>query len=281
MTVLTPEENQTQHGTDCDVGKAYGKFLREKKSPIKSLINSECESVLSDYSEIAGPLEDIENDLEVYIVDRRKLKTGDFVLNTGNTGSKEIERISGETDLEFAKRARKINILSLAQEFAELKKIDARALPFDLHKGQRSVNEVSENGDESSGSEPEEYLTESAMTSPVKEVQVVPNGEMKLNPGLKDPKSTSPKPKSRDGSRHRGKHGRDRKANVVDDEVDSVMSSSGDFDVYNIESTLPQMDWATLEQQLQLAAEEEKKRLLVRVIFLVCFKNGVTCSRHS
>ncbi|XP_041351531.1 IQCJ-SCHIP1 readthrough transcript protein-like [Gigantopelta aegis] len=262
MTVLTPEENQTHNGSESDVGKAYSRFIREKKSPIKSLINSECESVLSDYSEIAGPLEDIENELEVYIVDRGKLKTGDFVLNSGNN-SKEVQRISGETDLEFAKRARKINILSLAQEFAELKKIDAHALPFDLHKGHKSLNEVNADSDESLSSESEEYLTESAMTSPTEEIHVVPNGETKLNPGMKKSKSaSSSKHRSRDGSGHRSKHGKDRKGNLADGEGDSVMSSSGDFDVYNIESTLPQMDWATLEQQLQLAAEEEKKRLL-------------------
>ncbi|KAK3600241.1 hypothetical protein CHS0354_032775 [Potamilus streckersoni] len=36
------------------------------------------------------------------------------------------------------------------------------------------------------------------------------------------------------------------------------------FDVYNIESTVPHLDWATIERRLQEAAEEEKKRQKAR-----------------
>ena len=37
-----------------------------------------------------------------------------------------------ESEESYAKRMKKINYLSLAQEFAELKKMDANALPFGL-----------------------------------------------------------------------------------------------------------------------------------------------------
>ena len=48
-----------------------------------------------------------------------------------------------------------------------------------------------------------------------------------------------------------------------------------DFDVYNIENTLPEvMDWTLLEQQLQQAAEEQQQRQVARgvcVIMMLCF----------
>ena len=49
----------------------------------------------------------------------------------------------------------------------------------------------------------------------------------------------------------------------------SVTSVEGDFDVYNIETTLPQMDWALLEQQLKKAAEEEELQKKVGAYWLI------------
>ena len=40
--------------------------------------------------------------------------------------------VEEESEESYAKRMKKINYLSLAQEFAELKKMDANALPFGL-----------------------------------------------------------------------------------------------------------------------------------------------------
>ena len=43
-----------------------------------------------------------------------------------------IYAVEEESEESYAKRMKKINYLSLAQEFAELKKMDANALPFGL-----------------------------------------------------------------------------------------------------------------------------------------------------
>ena len=42
-----------------------------------------------------------------------------------------LEKKENETEEEFGRRVRKVNLLSLAQEFAELKKLDAQACPID------------------------------------------------------------------------------------------------------------------------------------------------------
>jgi hypothetical protein len=44
-----------------------------------------------------------------------------------------------------------------------------------------------------------------------------------------------------------------------------VEEGEDNFDVYNIESALPNMDWDTLEQQLQQAADFEKRKKEVTI----------------
>ena len=44
-----------------------------------------------------------------------------------------------------------------------------------------------------------------------------------------------------------------------------VEEEEDNFDVYNIESALPNMDWDTLEQQLQQAADFEKRKKEVTI----------------
>ncbi|XP_067668533.1 IQCJ-SCHIP1 readthrough transcript protein-like isoform X1 [Haliotis asinina] len=256
MTLSTPEENQHQEDNERETTLTVGSFLG-KKSPVRQLRDIECESVLSDVSEIAGPLKDIES--EVQIIEREELQRGNFSFLPGHN-QKEIDRLPGETDSDYCKRARKINILSLAQEFAELKKINADALPFDLHKGREFVKESSPESDASSGIGAEEYLTESAMTSPADAKRDLTDGEG----GKSGLTVKSRKHRVKDsGSNHRVKGGRSKRDSSPS--VGSDMEKSGDFDVYNMESTLPQMDWETLEQQLQLAAQEEKNRSQTRL----------------
>ncbi|XP_071086652.1 IQCJ-SCHIP1 readthrough transcript protein-like isoform X2 [Haliotis cracherodii] len=256
MTLSTPEENQHQEDNEREATLTVDNFLA-KKSPVRQLRDIECESVVSDVSEIAGPLKDIES--EVQIIEREELQRGNFSFLPGHN-QKEIDRLPGETDSDYCKRARKINILSLAQEFAELKKINADALPFDLHKGREFVKESSPESDASSGIGAEEYLTESAMTSPADAKRDLMDGEG----GKTKLTAKSRKHRVKDsGSNHRVKGGRSKRDSSPS--VGSDMEKSGDFDVYNMESTLPQMDWETLEQQLQLAALEEKNRSQTRL----------------
>ncbi|XP_076454372.1 uncharacterized protein LOC143289262 isoform X2 [Babylonia areolata] len=130
---------------------------------LKSLQDSECESLASDYSELgAGPLRELEKDLE--LVDREQLKnyTPDFQapgtaatttdphlllllhsttsltssLDGDLTAADSLQRQPGESDDDYNRRLRKLNYLSLAQEFAQLKRVNADACPIDFHLSQ-------------------------------------------------------------------------------------------------------------------------------------------------
>ncbi|GFN73902.1 hypothetical protein PoB_000040800 [Plakobranchus ocellatus] len=118
----------------------------------------------SDYSELGGPLKDLERD--VAALDRESHRPGcansnfsylddlyqsydgsrgggeGFFACGGRVGIDFLEQEDGplekkehETEEEFDKRVRKVNLLSLAQEFAELKKRDAQACPIDHARG--------------------------------------------------------------------------------------------------------------------------------------------------
>lgn len=196
-----------------------------------------------------------------------------------------VPREPDETDAEYRHRLNKINVLSLAAEFAELKKQDADALPFDLHKAAAAA--VAAGGDtdtmsdmstsESSTSESSERLCDSAVVTPA---------EMTRDFAETIGTATTIMPPARPNSIRRASDSND---NIVTDDVQnkmaavnlldglrkvdnvdattrrakmdsSVTSMEGDFDVYNIETTLPHMDWAMLEQQLKKAAEEEEQQ---------------------
>lgn len=98
----------------------------------------ECESITSDYSELGGPLQEIERDL--HYIDRDALRTEDALppIDGGiqNVRSKDLSKGEEETEAEREWRLRKINFLSLAQEFAELKKVDSQACPINFHRNQ-------------------------------------------------------------------------------------------------------------------------------------------------
>ena len=243
--------------------------------------------------------------LEIEELQKKQKTTG---VSSGNfVVQQKIQREVDETDEEFQKRLKKINFLSLAQEFAELKKVDADALPFDLHKSVHEdfspMSDVSMSETESS----DRALTDSAAATPMDAGKEFPQEE--VFPLQSRPTSVY-YPPARPNSIRRASDSND---NIMDevsqrmattnldglpptastgavcnnkDQVDSnsgkfrtdldlggikdapkspcrkmdssVISVEGDFDVYNIETTLPQMDWALLEQQLKKAAEEEE-----------------------
>ncbi|XP_013392216.1 uncharacterized protein LOC106160229 isoform X2 [Lingula anatina] len=297
-----------------------------KNSAVSKLVGgSECDSVVSDYSEMADPVRDLFVENEVKIVKREELAGGKN-LCTGSSLEEKPERSPEETQEEFEKRVRKENYLSLAQEFAALKKINSDALPFDLHKevNKREYSPMSEGSSVASApvtpSDPDIELlgattnlnkleqnianqnkannnssyqtnandktanqnTKDKMSanqdvaSFVMMPDVIPqpkvawgegpaNQETSAHSGLSQPSHLTQSNVSADTSHERSHKLMENGHSVSKDKGAMVSSASeelGDFDV--IESTLPELDWNTIEQKLQRAAEEEKQRLKAR-----------------
>ncbi len=289
------------------------------------------ETNVTDYSEMADPLK--EHLANVCVIPTDANVTTDTRVTKMNKQNNKIMRSPDETDEQFNKRLRKINYLSLAQEFAALKQVDADALPFDLHNHAQNeqLQDASPMSEASSEAGSELSLTDSSTNTPLdvnaKEFPddqgpPVPERVDSLSKSLASvpPKkeawmSTTPpsgpdKQYSRNSSEQsinaqsisstkkdsRGPPSGNPFANVPPrefsnsvDEPDSESQplSSGqlaagdttesskmaahspgnasdkqldDFDVYNIESTLPSMNWDLLEEQLQRAAEEENRK---------------------
>ncbi len=354
------------------------------------VIEPEPDSGVSDYSEMADPLK--EHLANVQIIQKEDLETGNTMFANQFSVGQKIMRSPDETEEEFTKRLRKINYLSLAQEFAELKKVDADALPFNLHKGPQDFTDISPMSEVSSETESERYLTDSSANTPMDSTKDFGTEDEPQTPttddGLEDSNNenkaeieglvgkfqsslrpmeawleatsgvnfenqqvvdnvlnqneeisssnlpqkqnlTSFMPRTNLQTSHIDSqtvhtdlitdrditiqnvtqaHNMPKDTNVEStttkvgvatqnmvnmsstDEPDtesheitppnkkelspqkkSSVSSPGseklgDFDVFNIESTLPQMDWDMLEQQLQRAAEEEKRKRVSRLL---------------
>ena len=363
-TVNVVEEVTEYEHNDTPAEAAY--VTKDKLlQGLKNGIEPEPDSVASDYSEMADPIK--EHLANVQIIQKEDLDTGNTMFPDQFSVGQKITQGPDESDEEFTRRLRKINYLSLAQEFAALKKVDADALPFGLQKGVHKLHNVlSPMSETSSETGSERYMTDSAEVTPMESVkEFVPRSSsvggstdpqmdsctrkeawkespnfsptnqiyesatdnitsqntnntssqidnQKQNKTLSslDPRDQSPK-------RHAGlsKHdietqklqGANNSTSLNDanqrtcvtnssdnfldevsshtDDVDSestVISAGkrpetsnerkksgmdeklGDFDVYNIETTLPQVDWETLEKQLKKAAEEEQQKAVVR-----------------
>ncbi len=337
---------------------------------LKNGIEPEPDSVASDYSEMADPIK--EHLANVQIIQKEDLETGNTMFPDQFTVGQRITQRADETEEEFARRLRKVNYLSLAQEFAALKKVDADALPFGLQKGAHKLQDIaspmSETSSEGTGSD--RYLTDSADVTPMESVKdFVPRTsseggvgsqmpDVTLSAMRQDPSNTtanqtsisttnsittsqntangakattkttacsvsssskldnekrnktlsSPDHRGQSPKRHAGlaiKQKQDSVAkhtdistatatkrvdkigvDTVDGEGAAVQSGVkaegrkggggggseerlGDFDVYNIETTLPQVDWETLEKQLRKAAEEEQQKAMVSMPFML------------
>ena len=208
----------------------------------------------------------------------------------------ELQKLPDETDHDFNKRVRKHSLLQDAHRFVELKKLDSNILPFDLHKYSDFVdrnNSSSERIDKESGG----FANEAAYGQEMAEILTHANEKFSSvvndnnncdshghNMDTKSPeieKSVPIKDKlSKDkveGSKGEG--------NSVDLMVDSGIQieaecdtandsrssrtaddeSIGPFEVYNIETALPNINWETLEESLKQASEEEKQRQEVGV----------------
>jgi len=113
------------------------------------------ESVISDYSEIGDAIKDhlttSFSEGELKLIGKFELSTGEFQAIP--TSSAETNKIEEETEEAYAKRMKKINYLSLAQEFAALKAKDADALPLGLTRtgfSNRERNDTAESDEDES-----------------------------------------------------------------------------------------------------------------------------------
>ncbi|XP_035827672.1 schwannomin-interacting protein 1 [Aplysia californica] len=312
--------NKTSTTTSLDPQTVLSSLerTRDKKSPSRFSVDVECESVVSDYSELGGPLKDIERD--VHYLDRDTLRSeegGDSWLELSRQEGEfesEVERREGESQADFEKRIRKINLLSLAQEFAELKKVDAQACAFNFHRNQSVKNLRQSLSPAGSRGQSIERSRRTNSKSPLRASSLAGGGNM---PGImatsgghdlsqKDGKDgtssgaenmTTSLPKNYEKSSvaaanqrtedppaneaRRGDSNLDLPANMRPNRFmmgsprlerdgsrpanagsqGNSSDAEGDFDVYNIESTLPHVNWATLEKQLEIAAKEGQNRL--------------------
>lgn len=334
----------TDDHLDCEISEVDQaeelKFAERKSCGLPSSlavrcgIDSEPESIVSDYSEMADPIK--EHLANVQIIQKEDLDLGNAFVNNFLVQPKIFRGVE-EDEEEFNKRVRKTNYLSLAQEFAELKKVNANALPFGLHKDEyQSASPLSEgesgsdldsadqcranssgfklsNGDcstiDSCQTHDEGLIAEKteAKTSNSETVDLTdeklqedveidekelrdpgydPASNSNLQRGLLTCETHSNKVEKKSKGAGDNPHG---KKNQVSD-VDSLMAaghesdsssftdspvrvkvtrkkmdeslgeSLGEFDIYTLETALPQMDWQHLEEQLQKAAEEEQQK---------------------
>lgn len=241
---------------------------RSSLSPCRNILlnklksDTDTDSVSSDYSiEISAPLRDFS---DVHIYDKNELTEPS--ANSLSTSGK-LERKVRETEEDYNRRVRKTNLLSIAQEFAELKKVNADALPFDLHKSQNSIEETSSSECSSltNSRNPSEINTPSEVrNNPFQDLSTVKDSESK------DLNSNSIKEMLMNERKNKSSPKNSPKRTVANgklkhsDDFD-VEEGEDNFDVYNIESALPNMDWDTLEQQLQQAAEFEKRKKEVTI----------------
>jgi len=110
--------------------------------------DSDHESVVSDYSEMADPVK--EHLASIHILQEAELRFGSALGLTAQQTCMmrpwlAIQRRPDEDEMEFLQRQRKMNFLSLAQEFAAIKKANPDALPFNLHKQRNNASSKEEN----------------------------------------------------------------------------------------------------------------------------------------
>ena len=247
----TPEENTQLHGShdstpeDDRVYSGYNSPSHKLLAKVKHDSDVDCVSIASDYSEVSVPLREL-TESEVEIVQKTDLTNKSFIPACSTAAN--IQRNPEETDEEFRKRVRKINLLSIAQEFADLKKVNAKALPLGLHKCHSGSQSSSEASSKQS----------SAMSTPCD--PPISNGNMNygfsnnnndVNCNVFSGQSSTPRNMRNDNDKSPAKS----RVHTTDG-----TETEGDFDVYNMETAVPNIDWDSLEQQLQQATQDQKLR---------------------
>lgn len=292
--------------------------LERENSPGRFSLDAECESTISDYSELGGTLKDIER--EMYFMDREALRTDDAFLpinlsllcKDSTAPVKQVE----ETEEEFEWRLRKTNLLSLAQEFAELKKVDAQACPINFHRNQsaksfvrgfsplrsrgqslerisrrrhsksplRATRDCSRNNSEpisdrksANTSPPKNHERKVVQESVPLKTEDLPVNEARRRNSTDLPANMRPErcgispslSRKRRVTNNRPQDESSSRTGVKNQQFQGSSDCEEDFEVYNMETALSNMNWQMLEEQLQAVAEHEKSRWEVSVDFVV------------
>ncbi|CAD5115342.1 DgyrCDS4324 [Dimorphilus gyrociliatus] len=194
----TTRKNKHRHfeSNIVKIQRCWRAYKARQAARITEDTDQDVESVVSDYSEINESLR--EHFSNVQIISRDRLYSENSsdkeILEVNHspfrTPLQRVPKFERENDEEYLKRVKKINFLSLAQEFAAIQRNDSTALPFVLSEYE------------------DKYEVE--VETPVNEDK-----------------------------------------NFACDKI-----SSNELE---IESTLPEMDWESLEKNLMDSAEEQKK----------------------
>ena len=247
----------------------------------KSLVDTDPESIVSDYSEMNDLVK--EHLANVHIIRKEDLAIANTMPNSELLGQQRLARLEGELDGEYAKRLRKLNFLSLAQEFAELKKSDAKALPYDAHKTPMLVSPQSTSSD---ASELASDLSDSAATTPGEapdscnnlnaqlpdNTKLVGNANQTLNYSFVAQTSQQPSDVSSQTITEASCSDVTSKTSASDDDAHLQ-----DFDVFNMESTMPQLDWAKIEAEL----EKEERQKLVSERYRTFFSQTIINAKYQ
>lgn len=292
MTPSTPDGNALILESPPEDDKQKGFTTVEvAQLSIQAEKETDSESVSSDYSEVVGPLRDLEEN-GIVIMEKCYLEKHSFSCLPKLDVENSLKKRSVESEEDFDRRQKKINFLSLAQEFAELKKLNAAALPFDLH----NLQITSPESESVSVAEIQPKCipqVESKMELGRQNEFLNNNSENDINRNIvKSDKQHDHIQKNIESGNilnNDFSHGNTKNNAVtnlstdLDNNRSHVMESSdegsnmsksegsGDFDVYNIETAIPPMDWETLEKQLELAEEEEEKRQFVSIASTITF----------
>ena len=196
-----------------------------------------------------------------------------------------LKQLPKETDEDFQRRLRKHSVLTQAQRFMLLKKENSNVLPFNLHAydKQDPATECTHNQEEQNGEinmvvtsectvcdlnrkeSTRNLLNGSEVECLVSDKVVGESGSKNRSMDMEQSKNNNPDTKG-----GKCENPNEKGDNKTGDEVLSA------FDVYNIETALPDIDWKNIEEKLSAARKEEEERLKVsNCIFFVDFSSFI------
>lgn len=183
---------------------------------------------------------------------------GSGQLNLSKDREETVDELSPQ-------QQRKKILLSKAHEFAERKKLDSSVLPFDLHVHLKS-------GEDTGINDQSREVTMPPVDQQMTELSVQKSGLDGVSKSVNHNTHVTSQSKFSSSGDNSGsgnicdiegsKSGGNMEENSVTCDTkgaNSVEDEDSAFDVYNIETALPDLDWKSLEEKLKLANEEARK----------------------
>ncbi|KAH3812443.1 hypothetical protein DPMN_140875, partial [Dreissena polymorpha] len=211
----------------------------------------------------ANETAELKTDVETFFNENFQGIEQDAVEN-GNTlikDSRRKEQFTSDVTPELSpSQKRKRYFLSQAQEFAELKKTNSNVLPFNLHLHFNPDDSCDTKGKSLSMQMMSDMSPQQIAGANNSHLKTSEHEEFKLFNGKVDKKAdyyvnTNICDNSKGSNPSLtllNTHGENACLTVCDDNNEDA------FDVYNIETALPDVDWKVLEEKLKAASEEAK-----------------------